>query len=760
MRLTLRTLLAYLDKVLEPNDAKALEEKIVSGRLARGMIDRIHSVLARPKLAAPKFDARGVSGDANVVAEYLDNTLAAQQVVGFEQACLGEDARLAEVASCHQILTIVLAKPASVTVSLKERIRRIGNEVLVPAGETNEALGNRLNDSPSNGESVIERGGKKFRIDSAHTATTPAQDELRQEPRHATATAGLELDDQLISHVPEYLRSGKSGEWTNAIMVVGLVAALLFVAWLSLGSFDEVRQLLYPNSSAVIAPSKEKVMENAPDRIQGIANDPPMIASSVSAAVPPVDAAASPGKPAIEESSSPPPIPSVERNRNPETSGKQKDNGQEPPNENQNDNPSTPETPVVPAISTMPPLADLETDAARECKIEWQPETKQSTLTPIFVSAVSKDGSMSVRRLAVGESASPNERVTVPPAFRTEFRVEPGIRWIVADETSLSTDVSSQSNTAAISLQLGRAMVHATPDCQRLLLKTPMQTLILHMKDTSSIMAIELRYKRVVGSDLEKLDAKPIENSFSFVQPILNLVCVSGEATVEIQNVEPIVLEVGQGVEWVNNAPIRSLAVREIPWWYRSSIQRPIDAEAAEELARLLSVESNTDSMIDRLQMAALSRRGETAALALRTLFMFGRYSHFFGSDGMLSTSAARPHRVVLIDSLYQSLGVDATHISKLKEAVQSADPLRFTRILGLLSLPGDSQLADGADRGLVESLSGPFLDERILGIYQLNAIVGKEYGFQSDRPNAESIQQWKRLLNSGKIRWQKNARE
>ncbi len=36
MRLTLRTLLAFLDRTLEANDTKALQEKITNGRLARG----------------------------------------------------------------------------------------------------------------------------------------------------------------------------------------------------------------------------------------------------------------------------------------------------------------------------------------------------------------------------------------------------------------------------------------------------------------------------------------------------------------------------------------------------------------------------------------------------------------------------------------------------------------------------------------------------------------------------------------------------
>jgi len=150
------------------------------------------------------------------------------------------------------------------------------------------------------------------------------------------------------------------------------------------------------------------------------------------------------------------------------------------------------------------------------------------------------------------------------------------------------------------------------------------------------------------------------------------------------------------------------------------------------------------------------SRRNETAALAIRTLFLFGEYSKCLGSDGMLSSPASRPHRNVILDSFYQSLGANPQHLSALKETIEATDLPRAPRLVGLLSLPDDQQLAEGIDRSLVEALSSPFIDERVLGIYQLNAILGKEHGFQSDRPTIDSIQQWKRLLNSAKIRWPK----
>ncbi|MEP3932947.1 hypothetical protein, partial [Rhodopirellula bahusiensis] len=60
--------------------------------------------------------------NANVISEYLDSTLSAEQIAEVERVCLESDTTLAEAAACHQILTMVLGQPARVSDGLKERI--------------------------------------------------------------------------------------------------------------------------------------------------------------------------------------------------------------------------------------------------------------------------------------------------------------------------------------------------------------------------------------------------------------------------------------------------------------------------------------------------------------------------------------------------------------------------------------------------------------------------------------------------------------
>ena len=122
MRLTLRTLLAYLDNTLEPADAELLGAKLRESGFATQLVQRIRRNLVAPEITALPPEAIGPVQDANTIAEFLDSNLPDEQVAEIERACLDSDVHLAEAAACHQILTMVLGKPADVPSELRQRI--------------------------------------------------------------------------------------------------------------------------------------------------------------------------------------------------------------------------------------------------------------------------------------------------------------------------------------------------------------------------------------------------------------------------------------------------------------------------------------------------------------------------------------------------------------------------------------------------------------------------------------------------------------
>ena len=128
MRLTLRTMLAYLDDVLDPADAQELGARISESEFASELVHRVRSSARKMRLSAPELEEQGVGAELNSVADYLDNVLPEEQLSDFEQVCLESDVHLAEVTCCHQILTLVLGEPAVVSDNVRQRVYRVDSE--------------------------------------------------------------------------------------------------------------------------------------------------------------------------------------------------------------------------------------------------------------------------------------------------------------------------------------------------------------------------------------------------------------------------------------------------------------------------------------------------------------------------------------------------------------------------------------------------------------------------------------------------------
>ena len=122
MRLTLRTLLAYLDRILEPADSAEMSKKVEESKAAAELVSRIREVTKKVRLGAPPVDGKGLGLDPNTVAEYLDNTMPAERMPDFELVCLDSDVHLAEVAACHEVLSLVLVKAAEIDPGMRQRL--------------------------------------------------------------------------------------------------------------------------------------------------------------------------------------------------------------------------------------------------------------------------------------------------------------------------------------------------------------------------------------------------------------------------------------------------------------------------------------------------------------------------------------------------------------------------------------------------------------------------------------------------------------
>jgi len=128
MRLTLRTLLAYLDDTLDPAETLEIGRKVAENEPARELVDRIKKSQRKRSLAVPVSQTPGDTADANTVAQYLSDTLAPDQVAHFEKVCLEHDLNLAEVSACHQILTLLQAEQIRIPPATRRRMYDLADE--------------------------------------------------------------------------------------------------------------------------------------------------------------------------------------------------------------------------------------------------------------------------------------------------------------------------------------------------------------------------------------------------------------------------------------------------------------------------------------------------------------------------------------------------------------------------------------------------------------------------------------------------------
>jgi hypothetical protein len=760
MRLTLRTLLAYLDNVLDPSEKASLGDKISKSQTSRGIIERIRRVLASPNLSAPKIGTPNSTNDPNPIAEYLDNTHPSTKISEIEVQCLNDDARLAEVAACHQILTLALNKPASVPPELKTKIVDLQSSYQLSSnftGKTKEDLIEPISSLPK----TVEIGGKQVRVDAPIPALRNIEDNvLRAENVRPLPSAGIELDDNLAQHVPEYLRKGTSKDWGTPAAIFALVTSLLFVAWISLGSWDELQNLINPSTPPVVLNERgEKIPEQ--QTTSADSDIPKVVEDSNATLAPTVDV------PVVTQSTehsgtAQNDLASIEMiKQGLETKPTDTSLPPETPSDRSvaSLDPGSNQATPIPAKPVPPNEPSAQTQLESSGFLRWQPQTDEEAKIKIVL-VQSEDPAKETWRLKAGESLQANQRLIVPASMRTAFEVSSGLRWLAADESMLASENQESSQIPKIKMSLGRALVESNKPPHKLIVSTPQQELKLEFQDEKSTITIELRYLFNKGYRLDDpKEGAPAQEELSFATPVLRVCSLRGSTRVSSLNSEPIVLSVAEGLEWQGQDVFRHWSIpsmNDVPWWYENTTMRPIDNQALEELQTFLNKMDPATSAIRTLQEIEQLRFAEISLIAVRARLLLGDYSNIFGTEGFLSKPSSRAHRTVLLETLFQSVASRPEGSRHLVEHITTTEPARALRLLDLLSLASDEQLAEGADRRFVEGLSSPFLDERALSIYQLKTIIGKEFGYQSERPSNESVQTWKRLLSSGKIRWSK----
>ncbi len=728
MRLTLRTMLAYMDDILEPADAEDIGGKIADSEFATGLMTRVRDVTRRMRLGAPKLRGRSMGVDPNTVAEYLDNTLSPERVPEFEKICLESDVHLAEVASSHQILALVLGEPAEVTSNCRERMYHLVHHQHVDLEEDE-----------------------------------PAHDEIAVAPLEPAASAA---DDGIVKRrpeVPEYLReveTSGSGVWQWAV-AASLVVLLGGAIWMAVrpDSSAPVASQRAPEAQAVAQlPAEAQADPAAPVEL----DQPPDLVAAPTANRDATADETSAGGASVTADGSAPAVADVASLPGAEAGGA----APTPAN-----SAVSPAEPFNAEIGVESPSAPPETSAA----VEPPAVAGNAAETPATTGEIAEPAAPDVGEALGAAPASPVGRVTTNrqvllalPAHRGEWRRAGSNATVYSGDTLLAPP----TYRSTVALRKGITME---------LLGSSQVTLL--QADANGVPGIALQYGRVVlmnidaagaplritgpgletvltfaaGESAVALEAQPLHNEgvdpeLAPVEWNIDLYAVSGQ--IDWQSESPAAgasLSAPAHRRIAGLAPSAPLTAEDFPAWIVADRLKPIEQKASDALELALrgdrAIRLSLHELVD-------DRKEEVRAIAARTLAQLEDYEP-------LLLTLSNPHQQAYwseqVGQLRSAVARGPQSAAIVRQAIEVRRGKGAPKIYRLLWGYTDGQLRDGGSRDLVAGLDDDDLLVRVLSFWNLRSISGgRTLNYRPEDPPAKRqphVQKWRQRDADGLIR-------
>ena len=813
MRLTLRTLLAYLDNTLDAQDAEVLKSKLAESGFATQMVQRIRSLLTQPDLPAPSPLARGPVEDANVICEYLDSTLPVEQVAEVERVCLDSDPHLAEAAACHQILTMVLENPASVPVVLRDRIYQIPGEQKGPESTTGSfsalAIPEPVDsfDAPSNQDLSSEmppapplQPVRPVGVGDSGVMDAPArlrQRELAddQAARKEPAIAGVRpVNPQSDSTVyGGQIRSSRIMPW---LVTLGLTAVLLyamsqiFQPLIDLGKTADSNNATQQGSSSnnqdsgagvdgevnaeelgaeEVDPEQQTGGEGqAPDADVGVSNDS--------------DLGGSEGD--KESTETPAAEAGTPRSSNDDAANRSDVDADKPEMQQDDDaGDSTASTkPIEPASSDPSPVitptpVPQPPEAGKPASEEMEQESPDvnDSRSPSFAKVISENTLLAGKtgdqwqRLEKDAEVAAQQPLVVAPGFHAELAIpDAEITLVGAASVMLLSD---KADGLAVRLTSGKMLVSApNPESAEESepakeTETPEES--EPAEEAEPVVQIQLGDEectlRLSGPDTvvavevahtrgPGLDPVLPENRVA----VRRLIAINGSVTVDVGGVS-IVIEANNQWTQVGESEPSLKPLDVLPDWATKTVS---DADVLALTARenLLALLDDAASLEIGLRELLGFRRSEVADLAARTLLGLGKSDVYFGGAGVLSDPTQRAYWPQHYDALLSRVNSGAEAALEVQEAIEKMDAAAEVQLFRMLTGYTDEQLASGSDLQLLENLDSSNMSVRVLAFENLRRITGVTFNYRAEQDSKarreQYMKKWRVRQRKGEIRW------
>jgi hypothetical protein len=753
MRLTLRTLLAWLDGVLPEGEQLEIGAKVSASAAATPLVERIRGAVGRATIGAPRLDARGLADDPNSVAEYLDNTLPKDQLEGFERICIDSEMHLAEVAACHSLLAELAREPGR-------------THHLDAAGK--QRLGERL-------RGILAGLQDRAVTEAAAAEAAEATHELRDTARALRAAiegspgTGTGTATRPAPTRPTARRSSVSA-WASAGMAVGLLLTLVTALVWTLGrgrrgvAPPPVGQEAAQAEQLAVAPPP---VERAPAAESGappaeVAMAPPAAATLVTPEPPPpLPPAEAPPASAAAPASAPAEQPRPDDGQGSATDARMAAATAVPEPASSQLNPA-----AAPLVAAVPPATAAAASAS--------PSASAPTMEPMgFVG-----GEGVLLRLApeeagaerlwthfpAGSALGTREDLLVPPLSQCALHVR-GVTIQLLPETRVGLALDADG-TPRLDLAFGRAVVRASRADARLGITAAG---LVGTIDAGLVepVAVEVRLDRPLGDDPATVPPQVTGRVGAGTRGI-----AWRQTTADGRPAEPPLagiapqglLDAGTAIEWTSTDPGRITVVRggQPPWVEAGLRLDRTDKSASEALAAKVAATMPLDRALKEL--AADRRRVENRMIAAATLALLGDYDELveqLSSDAPGRRLEAGKWSVLEATTVPLALSRGGNAASRLYNAFVNRGPHGKADLLWMLARSvTDAELAAGADRQLVDALEDSDLVVRRYAIKELCEVtrVGAtdRNRYRADGlpdMRQEGVDWWRKQLQRGLIR-------
>lgn len=759
MRLTLHWLLAYLHDVLSPTDSEAMERKIQDSDLASGLIQRIETIERKLRMNAPKVDAKGLAADANNVSEYLDSTLPADRVSDFERICLDSDMHLAEVASCHRVLAMILGKPAEISDELRQRMYAVGQV----ANIVKKSLGQ--NGKQEKG--ALQRGADEPTLAAAASAMTS--------PLDGTSVDIAPGDDAVVpamkpGGVPDYLKTQSQGSAWPAIMGIAIGLLLLVGLLRAFGPFGPEHPLLgtllggKPNKTSIAAQGESAADEKASSEKEKADEEKST-------------------KEGGEESLKTTPE-KEDSSKEPEASKTPDDTAEMPADTGEKSDPASAEKepasePTKPATTTKEPATTTD-----EVPVEPAPASPKKPSTPakgsepVLVARYISESQALARfsaekqqwlKVAPRDLLAAGSRFATLPGFRPQLTLTTGCNVTFFGESRFQIAAAEETNLPTVQVQHGRFQVvtHGAKEGQ---LDVDLAGLRGHINisDPGATLAIEVKPVLTPGIRFTPT-AKPIATTPTEETPsdsaaasdaplpdptvplfAIELSAIGGRVSWTPEGSVAIDIQPGNAVNYLGGEGGEQTGPFLAPDWVDSkSASMLFDLETALQLESKLQDDRSLQISLEELHN---DRRVEIRALAALSLASIGHYDHLIKEFADPRQYSYWPSEV---DALRRALATGGKERAAVLALMHDMGPSRGGDLLQLLEGYSPQQLAAGSGKILVESLESAELDIRMLAFENLRRITGATFQYRPEKKmdqNKKPVARWREKLKEGGI--------